>query len=276
MPELPEVENVRRSLQAAGVEGSKVERVELLRANLRTPFDQRLIAKTHGQRIERVWRRAKFLLFELSKDAWISHLGMTGSWRVEPKRTGVGFAALKHDHIRVHLSSGMVLVYHDPRRFGVFEAHPGKDLVHSKWLRGLGQEPLESWDGESLHASLRHRESVIKSAIMDQKVVVGVGNIYASEALFMAGIRPTRKANRVSREECGRLAQAIRKVLDKAIASGGSTIRDYRQADGQKGEFQEQLLVYGRAGLSCRQCAQPVKQKVIGGRSSFWCATCQR
>jgi formamidopyrimidine-DNA glycosylase len=269
MPELPEVENVKLSLESLGTTGQVFDHVELRRANLRTPLKKDLIKKLPGQMVKRIYRRAKFLLFETEDHLIVNHLGMTGSWR-EPESTEFQ----KHDHVVFYFRSGFRLVFNDPRRFGLLElANRGVD---NKWLKHLAVEPFDAaFTGAYLFKQTRGIKAPIKNLIMDQRRVVGVGNIYASEALFLTGVKPTRRAERLTAREAERLAETIRAVLTRAIAAGGSTIRDYRNSQGESGRFQQQFAVYGRKGEECVNCAGVIKSKVLAGRNTFWCASCQ-
>jgi len=271
MPELPEVETTRRGV-APHVEGHKVTAVRIYDHRLRWPVPPDLAKRLIGRKIDRVERRSKYLLFRIGPAALIIHLGMTGSLRVHkqvPERR-------LHDHVDFEFDNGVTLRYHDPRRFGaVLWAH-GKISGHPL-LANLGPEPLSAdFDADYLFAATRNRRTGIKAVIMDSQVVVGVGNIYANEALFRAGIRPTRSANRISYARLQRLVEAIRETLTEAIAKGGSTLRDYVDSDGQPGDFQLGYYVYGRSGAACRTCAASIRTLRSGGRATFYCATCQR
>lgn len=271
MPELPEIENIRQTLEHLGTVGRKFQSVELRRQGLRTPFPPQMSQKLKGQTIKGISRRAKFLLFETEEFVILSHLGMTGFWRTEQSAH-----YKKHDHVIFHFNSGPQLILNDTRRFGILDLLEKSKLNKSVWLKYLGIEPLASdFSGDLLFTKSRHLKCTIKSFIMDQKRIVGVGNIYASEALFRAGIRPTRKAMTIKHDEANALVESIKKVLHEAIASGGSTIRDYRDPNGNQGGFQERFSVYNREGSSCLQCGHPVKAKVIVGRNTFWCPNCQ-
>ncbi|HYE05848.1 MAG TPA: bifunctional DNA-formamidopyrimidine glycosylase/DNA-(apurinic or apyrimidinic site) lyase [Planctomycetota bacterium] len=273
MPELPEVETVRRGLAEVLGGDAVIARMELRRRDLRAAIPRTLPARLAGQRVLAVRRRAKYLIIDTPGVSLLSHLGMTGTWRVAP----IGDER-DHDHCYLHLADGRRLAFRDPRRFGLLDLiEPGGDARHPR-LRGLGPEPLDAraFSADYLAALCAGRKVAIKPLIMDQRVVVGVGNIYAAEALFRAGIRPTKPARRVRREALGALVESIRSVLDAAIAAGGSTISDYRQAGGEGGWFQHDFQVYDRAGLACRRCAAPLVGKVLGGRSTVWCRACQR
>ena len=270
MPELPEVENVKLGLEDLGIPGQTFRAVELLRENLRTPLSAQLTARLPGRTITSIRRRAKFLLFETERDVVISHLGMTGSWRTDAE------LGRKHDHVRWTFESGLNLVFNDPRRFGILEIVARAELDDCAWLKNLAPEPLESdFTAEYLYALTRRRSAPIKALLMDQRFVVGVGNIYASEVLHRAGVRPGRAAGRVTRREVELLVDVIKVVLTEAIAAGGSTIKDYRDSKGQSGSFQERFRVYGRTDQPCVACGEGIRGKVIGGRSTYWCSKCQ-
>lgn len=273
MPELPEVENVRISLEQQGLKGQTFSEVVFLRPDLRTKLRPDLKKQLPGQSIQTMERRAKYLLWHTDDYTVISHLGMTGSWRFIDSQEQIE----KHDHVVLRFRSGKTLVFNDPRRFGIFEFVPKPKIAESRWLQHLGPEPLsETFTAKFLFSQSRRRSAPIKAFLMDQRNVVGVGNIYASEALFKAGIRPTRQAGKITQTEAVRLVEAIQKILNQAIQSGGSTIRDYRNSQGESGKFQAQFAVYDRKGEPCQTCSTPIKAKVIAGRSTFWCNKCQR
>lgn len=274
MPELPEVENVKRDLAIALKHNPKINQILFNTVRLRTKLDAKINSIVCGMKIWSLIRRAKYILFEVDNGFLLSHLGMSGSWRVQ----GSNGDKLKHDHILIKLSDGNMLVYHDPRRFGVFEWLPNKVSMSSKWLIHLGPEPFDAseFNTEYLHKKLSVKKNAIKSALLDQKLVAGLGNIYVNEALFLSNISPLRKSFRVTKFESEILVKNIRLVLQKAIDSGGSTIRDYRRGNGNTGNFQNQFKVYGRHGLLCLSCKSKIKSKVIAGRSSFWCPKCQK
>ncbi|NIP18499.1 MAG: bifunctional DNA-formamidopyrimidine glycosylase/DNA-(apurinic or apyrimidinic site) lyase [Xanthomonadales bacterium] len=269
MPELPEVETTRRGIEPHLL-NHRISRIVVRDPRLRWPVPD-AVQGACGQVVSAVRRRAKYLLLETEPGVLLVHLGMTGSFRVllEPKEPG------KHDHFDI-VTDRAVLRFNDPRRFGTFTwcDHPWQS---HPLLASLGPEPLSGgFDGDHLYRTSRNRRVAVKNFIMDGRVVVGVGNIYASEALFMAGIHPLRKAGRVSRERYAGLAEAIRDVLSRAIELGGTTLRDFSGTGGTPGYFMQELLVYGRAGQGCFQCGSSVRQKVIGQRSSFYCLSCQR
>jgi formamidopyrimidine-DNA glycosylase len=270
MPELPEVETTRRGIEPH-VAGCRVARVVLRRAGLRWPFPPTLADKLSGEVIHRVRRRAKYLLLDTERGSAIIHLGMSGSLRIVPAPSAPG----RHDHVDICFEQGHLLRFNDPRRFGCLlwqdreQAHP--------LLAGLGPEPLsDAFDGGYLFAASRGRRGAVKTFLMDQAVVVGVGNIYAAEALFRAGIDPRRAAGRISRPRYDRLAAATGAVLHAAIARGGTTLRDFLDPDGAPGYFAQELQVYGREDQPCRVCAQPLRGGLIGQRASVWCPRCQR
>ena len=271
MPELPEVETTRRGIRPA-LAGRTVTRMVLRERRLRWPVPRGLPARLAGQRILDVRRRAKYLLIELERGTLIAHLGMSGSLRVLPTAT----PPLAHDHYDLVLDSGSCLRFNDPRRFGCLVWVEGNPEEH-RLLAGLGPEPLETdFGADYLGSKARGRRVAIKQFLMDQRVVVGVGNIYASEALFRAGIHPRRAAGRVSHERLQRLVDAVQEVLGEAIRQGGTTLRDYVNAEGTPGYFRQKLFVYERAGDPCRRCGTPVRHIVQGQRSTYFCPACQR
>ncbi len=265
MPELPEVETVRTGLQQL-LGGARIARARALRPDLRTPIPD--LSCLVGTIVRTVRRRAKYLLIDCGPYTILNHLGMTGLWRESLKPRA-------HDHVEFTLDDGRLVAFNDARRFGLFELCRPDGGHHA--LDALGPEPLESgFTSEVLRAAARrHRKAAIKALIMDQQVVVGVGNIYASEACFRSGIRPGTAAGRVAGPRLDRLMAEIRSVLTEAIAKGGSTIDDYRHVNGLSGLFQNEFFVYGRAGEPCRRCSHLIRQRTIGGRSTFWCPRCQ-
>lgn len=269
MPELPEVETTRRGL-APHVEGRHVVAVTLRRGDLRWPIPRALSTKLPGQRIDAVERRAKYLLLHTAAGSALLHLGMSGMLRVLAPDVPPG----THDHYDLVLDSDRVLRFTDPRRFGclLWQA-PG--TLHPL-LAGLGPEPLsDAFDGDLLWHRSRGRRGPVKAFLMDQAIVVGVGNIYAAEALFAAGIRPLRAAGAVSRARYALLAAAVKRILAHAIARGGTTLRDFLAPDGAPGYFEQELFVYGRAGEPCKVCSTPIRVHRVGQRSTFDCPRCQ-
>lgn len=270
MPELPEVETARRGV-APHLVGRRVASVILRRPDLRWPIPAAIAELLPGRTIEDVERRAKYLLLHTQAGSALLHLGMTGILRVLPADT----PANKHDHVDLLLDSGSMLRFTDARRFGclLWQA-PGE--VH-ELLAGLGPEPLgEDFDGDRLWRLARGRSAPVKTFLMDNAVVVGVGNIYANEALFAAGIDPRRAAGSVSRARYARLAAEVKRILAWAIERGGTTLRDFLNPDGAPGYFFRELSVYGRTGEPCKTCGAPIRQAVLGQRSTFWCPACQR
>ena len=271
MPELPEVETTLRGI-APHLTGQQVRDIVIRDPRLRWPIPKELPQLLRGQTIRRLARRAKYLLIAFDRGTLILHLGMSGSLRILTAPT----PADRHDHFDLVLQNGTVLRLRDPRRFGAVLWHEG-DVAQHPLLAALGPEPLQDgFNAEHLYAATRKRTAAIKQVIMDSHVVVGVGNIYANEALFRAGIRPQLAAGRLGRERCARLAQAIKEVLRAAIKKGGSSLRDYVNSDGKQGYFQQHYFVYGRTGEPCRQCGSAIKQLRQGQRSTFYCPVCQR
>jgi formamidopyrimidine-DNA glycosylase len=271
MPELPEVETTRSGI-APHVEGQVVAEVVLRRRKLRYPVPRTLLADLPGQMVERVERRAKYLLLRCETGTVLIHLGMSGSLRL----VAADVPAEKHDHIDIVFENGQALRLRDPRRFGAVLWLAGEPMEH-KLLAALGPEPLsDEFDADYLYQRSRKRKQAVKQFIMDSHTVVGVGNIYASEALFRAGIRPQLAAGRLSRRRCELLVESIQEVLGQAIAEGGTTLRDFVDGEGKPGYFKQQLQVYGRAGESCRQCAGIIREVRQGQRASYYCPACQR
>ena len=270
MPELPEVETTRQGI-APHCEGQTVTRVTVRDSRLRWPVPDTLAEHLQGQVIRTVDRRAKYLLLNLDAGTVIVHLGMSGSLRVITDQS----PALKHDHVEISLANGRLLRFNDPRRFGCWlwsdtpDEHP--------LLKNLGPEPLsETFNGVWLYRLSRGKQTPVKNFIMDNHVVVGVGNIYANEALFKAGIHPKRKAGRISLDRYHKLAETIRETLSAAILMGGTTLRDFVNSDGKPGYFAQSLLVYGRGGQTCKECETALKEIRMNNRSSVYCPRCQR
>ncbi len=273
MPELPEVETAVRGVRPHVV-GQQLTGWQLREPRLRWPVN--LPEQLKGQYFHSAERVAKYLLLELDRGRLIVHLGMSGSLRVVP----IGEPARKHDHLDFELGSGQMLRYNDPRRFGSvhWHSHSAQLETGDHWLlRHLGPEPLSAdFDGAYLKARARGRKQAVKNFIMDSKVVVGVGNIYANEALFLAGIRPTVPATRVTLRAYETLAEHVKTVLSAAIEMGGTTLRDFVGTQGEPGYFKQSLNVYGRQGLPCRRCETVLKPVRIGQRASVYCPNCQR
>jgi formamidopyrimidine-DNA glycosylase len=269
MPELPEVETTRRGL-APWLEGRRIAAVTLRRPDLRWPIPEEITRLLPGQPVLGLRRRAKYLLLDTQPGSALLHLGMSGQLRMVAPTMPVG----RHDHVDLVLDSGQVLRFTDPRRFGCLLWQPQGEL--HELLRGLGPEPLSSgFTAEQLFARSRTRSASIKTFLMDQATVVGVGNIYAAEALFQAGIRPGRAAGQVSLGRYARLVEAVQQVLAQAIEAGGTTLKDFIHPDGQPGYFQQSLFVYGRAGQPCFTCGRPLKSNRLGQRATVWCGRCQ-
>jgi formamidopyrimidine-DNA glycosylase len=271
MPELPEVETTLRGLEPHLLKRT-IHGVILRRPDLRWPIPREIEQELPGAKIAKLRRRAKYLLLDTERNGTaILHLGMSGSLRVLAGDTPVR----AHDHVDISLDNGRLLRFNDPRRFGALlwqapgDTHP--------LLAELGPEPLSDlFDGDYLFHLSRGRKAPVKSFLMDQRVVVGVGNIYAAESLFMAGISPLRAAGRVSRERYQQLATAVKQILAHAIQRGGTTLRDFISPDGVPGYFEQELLVYGREGEECSQCGRPLRHASIGQRATVWCPHCQR
>ena len=270
MPELPEVETTRRGVEPH-VRGRTVKRLVVRESRLRWPIPGDLPSLLRGQQIVAVERRAKYLLFHTAIGSVLVHLGMSGSLRL----VSASQPPARHDHFDIELEGGRSLRYNDPRRFGCClwiaagESHP--------LLESLGPEPLSNcFDGDLLYRRSRGRKGPVKSFLMDQKIVVGVGNIYANEALFFAGIRPTRAAGRISRVRYQGLAEEVKRVLASAISQGGTTLRDFVGGDGKPGYFAQQLYVYGRQGQPCKRCGEKLQESRISQRTTVYCVACQR
>jgi formamidopyrimidine-DNA glycosylase len=270
MPELPEVETTRRGIEPHVV-GRRIAAAHIHEPRLRWRVAPSLSAELEGQRIERVSRRGKYLLLELTRGTLIWHLGMSGSLRVLTRAT----ERETHDHVDLLLDSGAILRFNDPRRFGSLHYTTQDPRAHPL-LAHLAPEPFDpAFSADYLFRITRRRRVSIKQLLMNSRLVVGVGNIYASEALYRAGIRPGRAASRLTRAEAGRLARAVRAVLERAIRAGGTTLRDYVGADGEPGYFRQRLNVYERADQPCRRCRTPIRAISQGQRSSYYCPSCQ-
>ncbi len=275
MPELPEVETVRLGLEPV-LSGARLVEVLVRRPGLRWPFPPRLADRLTGRQIAGLRRRAKYILIDLDGgDALLLHLGMSGRMSITPARPN---ALETHDHVVFYTEAGPVVRFNDARRFGSLDwIAPGGEADHPL-LRDLGPEPLgEGFTPDTFAAALAGRGAPIKSVLLDQRKLAGVGNIYACEALYHAKIHPTRPAKDLTRAEVSRLVSAVKEVLAMAIAAGGSTLRDHQQPNGELGYFQHRFQVYGRAGEACPRCgaAALIERLVQSGRSSFFCATCQ-
>jgi formamidopyrimidine-DNA glycosylase len=270
MPELPEVETTRRGVEPWSL-GQRVVAVQVREPRLRWPVPPDLALRLQGQAIEAVERRAKYLLFRTAGGSLLVHLGMSGSLRVIRDASPL----LRHDHVEILLASGDRLRFNDPRRFGcMLWLEPG---ASHPLLDGLGPEPLSvDFSGEVLYHRSRGRRGPVKPFLMDGHIVVGVGNIYANEALFLAGIRPDRPAGRIGLARYQRLADHVKQVLTSAISQGGTTLRDFVGGDGKPGYFAQQLYVYGRGGQPCKHCQRPLREFRLGQRATVYCVACQR
>jgi len=270
MPELPEVETTRRGI-TPHILGQEVREVRIRQPQLRWPIPKRLNSILSGHRVQSVKRRAKYLLLEFDHGTLLIHLGMSGSLRILP----LGIEPEAHDHFDLVFNK-ICLRLRDPRRFGAVLWTRDVPESHTL-LNRLGPEPLdEEFNGDYLYQASRKRRSPVKTFIMDGHVVVGAGNIYANEALFMSGIHPKRPCNRISLQRYQALALQIKEVLRAAIEQGGTTLRDFRQGDGQPGYFAQKLQVYGKTGEPCPRCGHKIQQQRIGQRSAFFCGHCQR
>jgi formamidopyrimidine-DNA glycosylase len=287
MPELPEVETVRRGLEPV-LAGARIARAEARRPDLRFPFPERFVERLTGARVDAVERRAKYLLARLDTgETWVTHLGMTGRFLVErgaetaaPGRfTHAAPSQDKHAHLLLQTDAGVRVTYFDARRFGYMGLIATTELGRHPWFAGLGPEPLgPAFDAAHLLRAFAGRTQAVKTVLLDQGVVAGLGNIYVCEALHRSRISPRRQAGKVSRPAAERLAAEVRAVLEEAITAGGSTLRDFAQADGLSGLFQHSWAVYGREDEPCPRanCSGVVKRYPQGGRSTFGCSTCQR
>jgi formamidopyrimidine-DNA glycosylase len=283
MPELPEVETVRRGLIPV-LEGRQILRAEVNRPDLRWPLPERMAERLEGATVTVLRRRSKYLLADLSTgETLLVHLGMSGRMLVSGAVLGGFFHDLampqKHDHVVLHTDAGARIAFNDARRFGAMDLMPTEAVERHPLLAALGPEPLGNGFHEAhLLAGLHGRRTPVKAALLDQHLVAGLGNIYVCETLFRAGISPRREAGRISAARAARLVPEIREVLTEAIEAGGSSLRDYRQADGELGYFQHAFRVYGREGQPCTTpgCTATVRRIVQSGRSSFYCPSCQR
>ena len=281
MPELPEVETVRRGLSPSFV-GARIARAEARRPNLRFPFPERFVARLEGRRVQDLRRRAKYLLADLdSGETLAMHLGMSGSFRVEEQPVGQFYhprGKPLHDHVVFDFESGARVVYNDPRRFGFMDLIETVRLDKHPLFADIGMEPLgPEFNAAALAAALEGSRAPLKAALLDQRRIAGLGNIYVCEALHDARLSPMREAGSLKRSETTKLARAIKQVLEAAIEAGGSTLRDHRQTDGQLGYFQHNFAVYDREGAACghTRCGGIVSRAVQAGRSTFYCGACQ-
>jgi formamidopyrimidine-DNA glycosylase len=271
MPELPEVETTVRGL-APVLQGRRIAAIELRRGDLRRPFPPDLRQRLTGARVVRLGRRAKYGLVETDRgDTMVFHLGMSGHWRIDPGELGA------HDHVVIETDEGRRLALNDSRRFGSIDLVPTDRLDSTPPFGNIGPEPLGGgFDGAYLASALAGRTAPIKALLLDQRIVAGLGNIYVCDALNLARIAPGRAGGHVARARLDVLAGAVRTVLEAAIAAGGSSLRDYVRPDGELGYFSKEWRVYGREGQPCPNCGAPVRRRVDSGRSTFYCARCQR
>ena len=271
MPELPEVETTRRGIECH-ITKATIKKVIIRQRQLRWPIPANLNQKLKGQKLQSIKRRGKYLLLYSPNGCLIIHLGMSGSLRIVPTST----PPKKHEHVDIIFNDNYLLRFKDPRRFGAF-LWTNRDPLQHKLLKDLGVEPLEKeFSGEYLFNKCRNRKLAIKQLVMDSHIVVGVGNIYANEALFLAGIRPTIAAKRISQARTEKLVKAIKQVLRNAIKSGGTTLRDFTNGNGQPGYFRQKLNVYGKTDQPCPICNTPIKLIRQGQRASYYCPYCQR
>ena len=293
MPELPEVETVRRGLQPA-MEGAQIDKAEVRRKDLRFPFQKDFVTRLEGQTVTGLGRRAKYLMADLSSgDVLLMHLGMSGSFRVVNDGNGHMPGQFHHprgedrahDHVVFHMSSGAAIIFNDPRRFGYMKVIARRKIEDEPLLEGLGPEPLgNEFDADMLARACANKKTSLKAALLDQRVVAGLGNIYVCEALFRAHLSPRRLAATLATKEgettehARRLVEAIHAVLNQAIEAGGSSLRDHRQTSGELGYFQHSFQVYGREGETCQTkgCSGIVRRFNQNGRSTFWCPKCQK
>jgi formamidopyrimidine-DNA glycosylase len=281
MPELPEVETVRRGL-APHLVGARLAKVTQNRPDLRFPLPERFAARLTGALIEKLERRAKYLLATLDTgETLVAHLGMTGRFTVGDQQPGrfhnQAGGVEKHTHLVFETDRGRIIAFNDARRFGYMDLIPTATLAVHPWFKGLGPEPLgDEFNAEALTAAIEGKKQNIKVTLLDQRIVAGLGNIYVSEALFRAGIDPRRAAGALKPREIGKLVTAVKAVLIEAVEAGGSTLRDYRSADGELGYFQHRFRVYGREGEACPGAACGTIERIVqGGRSTFFCPKCQ-
>jgi formamidopyrimidine-DNA glycosylase len=273
MPELPEVENIRMGLNAEIPIGTELLKIDFYRHDLRFTIPKKQLNLLLGKTFQGIKRRAKYLLFTFSEGIMISHLGMTGTWRSQKTSN----SPLKHDHLCLIFSDGTQLIYNDPRRFGYLDYISDTNKIDGHtYFSQLGPEPFaDGFTASYLSEKAKASSRMIKVFLMDQSVVVGIGNIYASEILFMAKIRPQRKIKKIKKAEWQEVIEKTKSILTTAIDLGGSTIRDYRKSDGSSGNFQDHHFVYNRENQACRICTCKIKRATIGGRSTFWCPNCQ-
>lgn len=277
MPELPEVEIIKRGLQSELVGDLKILQIKCYRSNLRNLIPLKKMNELAGSSLLSIERRAKYLIFKTSGGYIVSHLGMSGTWRLGEEKATLK----KHDHVQIYFSNTKNLILNDPRRFGYFDYV--EDLENSTYFKKLGPEPLDpSFNAKKMFSSIRNRHVSIKAALLDQKTLVGVGNIYASESLYLAGINPLRASNKISLLECESILEAVRNVLSLSIEKGGSSISDFKNLLYHQGNFQNHFQVYDRENQSClrqinnKSCSGRIRSKIISGRTTYYCPKCQK
>lgn len=286
MPELPEVETVRRGLEPV-LAGRRFKKVEQRRPDLRFPLPERFTERLEGRKVDRLERRAKYILAHLdSGEVLTMHLGMTGRFTVSGPKTKKGQPGKfhhdagedeKHDHVVFDMEGGRRVVFNDARRFGLMDLWPAGELETYPAFEGMGPEPISNqFSAAYLAEAFKRKKTPVKAALLDQNVVAGLGNIYVCEALYRSGISPRKLAGSIRVDQLGKLAIEVRKVIEEAIEAGGSTISDFKTADGELGYFQHRFQIYDREGEPCLTCKKPVKRLVQSGRSTFWCSTCQK
>ena len=271
MPELPEVETTLKGI-SPHLKNKIVTQVNIYKEKLRWPIEKNLNKKLLNKKLKKIHRRGKYLILEFENGSLLLHLGMSGSLRISTAKMPLK----KHDHFEIIFNNKKILRLHDPRRFGAV-LWTEENWQDHKLLKTLGPEPLTSeFNIDYLYKKSRNKTIAIKSFIMDSHIIVGVGNIYASEALFQSGIHPTRKTQNISKKRFETLISAIKEILNKAIKEGGTTLKDFTNADGKPGYFAQQLNVYGRSGQPCLKCASKIKNKIISQRATYYCPSCQR
>jgi formamidopyrimidine-DNA glycosylase len=276
MPELPEVESVCVGLSKEFLTPVKITNVEINNRKLRKTIARNVESALSGQTFHVFRRRAKYILMDTEKFTVISHLGMSGSWRFENRKNYTEATKRKHDHIVLQLENGNLMIYHDPRRFGIFEITEVGREIESSWLKHLGPEPLsDDFTGKYLKQKAKNKSVNVKVFLMDQKTVVGIGNIYASEILFMANVSPKKVVSRLKQDDWDRIVLHSKSVLETSIRNGGTTLRDYVKSDGTIGDNQNHLFVYDRAGQPCKKCGSVIRHAVIAARATYWCPKCQ-
>ncbi len=275
MPELPEVETVKAGLEGA-VLGQRIRSVQINRYDLRVPIPQDFGQMMSGRSIQKIERRGKYIIFYIDDVRAVLHLGMSG--RIRIFKAGDTYEARKHDHVICNMEDGGCFAYEDPRRFGMFYLARDENWQSEKPFSAMGPEPLTQWSGADLYEAIHHKKTIIKTALLDQRVVAGLGNIYVCEALYGAHVLPTRLCNSITRAEADAIVKESKAVLNRAIDAGGSTLKDYQKTDGSLGYFQYSFAVYDQEGQDCthKACAAQILRIVQAGRSTFYCPKCQK